>query len=198
LSSLSTQRCRRRLTHFPQHAVLPRRALRSGPTRYYFFYGGQRHYYGTRTWGQCNGHCDQDVYIDEAEFDIYYGNAPSTTEAAASLQMLWPSLDQSMMTTTTGVPSTARHFRVLLPDGTSGASFANAVKQDVERACVNGNFDENAGSVLARTPYTLDCTYPTVTVAIRQISTQAESGGAALTLPSMVCLVFAAVAVLLR
>merc|ERR1712146_318625 len=112
-----------------------------GPTRYYFFYGGQRHYYGTRNWGQCNGHCDQDVYIDEAEFIVYYDDAPSTSAALDGLQMSWPGLDRSLISVTTGIVPTARHFRLLLPDGSSPASFAQQVKSDVERACETGTFN---------------------------------------------------------
>lgn len=40
--------------------------VRSGPTRYYFYIGGHRHYYGTRNHGQCNGDCNQDVFMNKA------------------------------------------------------------------------------------------------------------------------------------
>ena len=174
----------------------------SGPTRYYFFYGGTRHYYGTRTWGQCNGHCDQDVYIDEAEFTIYYADdntAPPEMQAQAALDQLWPSVDVTMVSVTRSIPSSARTFRLLLPDGTSAASFSAAVKQCVENACGTGVFVPNRCQ-LAPSPFMLDCSpaHRTASVAIRQISTQAEADGAALTLPSMLCLALAAVAALLR
>ena len=55
-------------------AAPPRVCFRSGPTRYYFFYGGTRHYYGTRTWTTCNPgpnkRCDQSVYLDQASWTI--------------------------------------------------------------------------------------------------------------------------------
>ena len=171
----------------------------SGPTRYYFYYGGTRHYYGTRTWGQCNGHCDQDVYIDEAEFTLYYqATVPTVAQAQVALQQLWPSLDATMISVTQSIrSSSARTFRLLLPDGTNAFSFQNAVKQCVEDACGTGVFVPNR-CLLAPAPSTLDCSYRPASVAIRQISTQAEADGAALTLPSMVCLVLAAVSALLR
>lgn len=183
--------------------------MHSGPTRYYFYYGGNRHYYGTRTWGHCNGHCDQDVYIDEAEFVVDYADSartPSESEAKQALLRLWPSLDPAMVSVRSGYSSTSRHFSVLLPDGTSAYSFERAVKADVEGSCIGSSPTftfSNAGCILCRPAvgmdeYPFNCNPPTINVAIRQISTQAEAGGAALALPSMVCMVLAAAAVLLR
>ena len=179
----------------------------SGPTRYYFYYGGVRHYYGTRTWGSCNGHCNQDVYIDEAQFHITYEAGTDTSFIAAAaksaLQQVWPSLDSRMVSTNVLFGNPPRvSFNALLPDGTSPLAFSNAVKSCLDRACgtVPGSCP------LAQAPATDSLMVTTgrascpqsVSVSMRQISTQAESGGAALTLPSMVCLVLAAVAALLR
>lgn len=100
-------------------------------------------------------------------------------------------------------------FNALLPDGTSALAFSNAVKSCLDRACgavSDPTYVPDSTCPLAQAPSTDSNMVTTgrascpqsVSVSIRQISTQAESGGAALTLPSMVCLVLAAVAVLLR
>lgn len=168
---------------------------RSGPTRYYFYYGGVRHYHGTRTWNQCNGHCDQDIYIDQATFNVYYAPGTTTvTNAAASqaLRSVWPTLSSALVTSTfsnVGGPHTS--YSVLLPDGASSYSFTNAVKNCVDGQCVNNVpcalFTESTGA--ASCPQT-------VSVSVMQVATQAESDGAALTLPSMIAVVLAAVSAL--
>ena len=95
-----------------------------GPTRYYFYYGGVRHYHGTRTWGQCNGHCNQDVYIDQVSFKIYYASGTQADTMLAStaktaLSQVWPSIDPTLVTTAaSSVGGPHVQFTALLPDGT--------------------------------------------------------------------------------
>jgi hypothetical protein len=168
-------------------------ATRSGPTRYYFYYGGVRHYHGTRTWGQCNGHCNQDVYIDQVSFKIYYASGTQADTMLAStaktaLSQVWPSIDPTLVTTAaSSVGGPHVQFTALLPDGTGTYAFADAVKNSVTNYCLS-----NIPSPLSSTGMPVSCPQ-TVAVSVMQIATQAESGGAALTLPSLLCLVLAAV-----
>ena len=173
-------------------------ATRSGPTRYYFYYGGVRHYHGTRTWGQCNGHCNQDVYIDQVSFKIYYASGTQADTMLAStaktaLSRVWPSIDPTLVTTAaSSVGGPHVQFTALLPDGTGTSAFADAVKNSVVYHCAGTMQSPLSSTSSFVDPGSVHCPQ-TVTVSVMQIATQAESGGAALTLPSLLCLVLAAV-----
>ena len=168
-------------------------SVRSGPTRYYFYYGGVRHYHGSRTWNQCNGHCDQDIYIDQATFNVYYapGSFVSPGQAVNALQAVWPTTIAQLVTATfSTVGGPHMSYSVLLPDGTSTASFSNAVRNCVALECANG---AASGSCALFTVSGATAFCPqTTSVSVMQVATQAESDGAALTLPSMIVLVLSA------
>eukprot|EP01043_Picozoa_sp_COSAG02_P016169 COSAG02_NODE_706_length_18259_cov_10.340253_15_plen_211_part_00 len=108
----------------------------SGPTRYHYYYNGQYHYYGTRTWDRCDGHCEQAVVVSKVKFTLFYGSGVATAGAAAKLgvQELWPSIKPHMIAVS--VPNgNSVDFEVVMPDGASATSFADTVKSCVDAAC---------------------------------------------------------------
>ena len=144
--------------------------FRSGPTRYYFFYGGTRHYYGTRTWSQCNGHCDQSVYLDQASWTMtavggtgFSGyDTPNQIKSAIAAQ--WIGVNQNLIQV--NCASTTCNVQVMLPDGASKYQFQSTIQQ----GCLGGGSAYT--SVGVNSGGTVSCS----TVLLTRVAVQAESG----------------------
>ena len=149
--------------------------FRSGPTRYYFFYGGTRHYYGTRTWNQCNGHCDQSVYLDQASWTInavggtlnpFSGyETPNQIKRAISAQ--WIGVNQNLIQVTCA--STTCSVQVMLPDGSSKYQFQSTIQNGCP---VDGSGGAAYTSAGVNPGGTVSCS----TVSLTRVAVQPESG----------------------
>ena len=149
--------------------------FRSGPTRYYFFYGGTRHYYGTRTWNQCNGHCDQSVYLDQASWTInavggtppqFSGyETPNQIKRAISAQ--WIGVNQNLIQVTCA--STTCSVQVMLPDGSSKYQFQSTIQNgcpvDGSGGAAYTSQGVNPGGTVSCSP-----------VSLTRVAVQPESG----------------------
>ena len=156
-------------------AAPPRVCFRSGPTRYYFFYGGTRHYYGTRTWNQCNGHCDQSVYLDQASWTInavggtppqFSGyETPNQIKRAISAQ--WIGVNQNLIQVTCS--STTCSVQVMLPDGSSKYQFQSTIQNGCP---VDGSGGAAYTSAGVNPGGTVSCS----AVSLTRVAVQPESG----------------------
>lgn len=147
----------------------------SGPTQYHYYFNGQYHYYGTRTWDRCDGHCEQAVIVNQVKFTLLYSSRLETAGAAAKLgvQELWPSIEPAMITAS--VPrGNSVDFEVLMPDGASATSFANAVKTCVNATCRGlGTCALAAPSTHTSIYSSLQCPQ-TVVVSVQQFQAEAQ------------------------
>ena len=109
-----------------------------GATEYYYYDEyGNRHYYTTRNWPACSGHCDQTVYIDQASWTVTsrsgaFDDDDSPEQVQEAVALRWPGLDEDLVQVTHRSGS-SMDVRVTLPDGTSTQSFQSTI----ESGCSN-------------------------------------------------------------
>lgn len=178
----------------------------SGPTRYYFFIGGHRHYYGTRNHGQCNGDCDQSVYMTKLTATVNVGNGfnPELTETfRTKLVSAVPGYGVTSPMVTVNSVGTVNSdgyypvtFSIFVVDGASASQLANYIS--------TGTCSASSTFQTTFSPFTMDNTHGgtspcnsagqlTVHQQLIRANPQAD-GGALTSLPSAALLLASAAA----